>query len=1113
MLQLILGRAGSGKTGWLRDEIAEKVRSGEESLILLVPEQVSFQNERALLGLLGPALARRVEVLSFTRLTDRIQREAGGGAGRRLQDSGRCMLMTAALEQVKDELCFYRRSTGSPDFIKAVLQLSGECKQNAILPAALEAMADGMEEGSLKEKTRELSLILGSYEALVASSFVDPLDDLTRLASLLAEYPFFEGKQVFLDGFTGFTGQEWAILKRILAQAALVTVTLCADSLDEKGGPGLFAPVTETGRRLIGLAKEQGRQVAVPVTLTKPLRYQSGALAKVERELFRFTPGEEAEEEDSLWLFEAANPQEEAQFVARTARYLARVKGYRYRQMAVIARTAQPYEDVLEAASSQNEVPLFLDRREQIDAKPLTAAVLTALEAVSGNFETDALLRYAKTGFAGLSLDEISQLENYVLLWGIDRRRWLGDWQGNPQGFAEQFSDGAKETLSQINRSRAHLIEPLLHLEQAAQDADGEGMAKAVYGLLEETGAAYQLKSLVTLLREEGRNQLADEQAALWELLMAILDQAALTLKGTRLSLRRFLDTLRLVFSTCDLGLIPQGLDEVQFGAADRIRPNEPKVTFLIGANDGEFPQNRSPGGLLTDFDRSRLIAMGLPLSQSVEQQAQEERFLAYTAAASPSELLIVSYKRQNAVGDALLPSVLVGELRRMFPTLATQVSELAPSLAQAVRPAFELTALTFREPTVLSASLKALFATRPGYRRRLAALERAAARRPFAFAGREAAARLFGSKMTLSATKIEKYHLCRFAYFCRYGLHAKPRKKAEFNALEYGTAIHFLLERLLRIHSPAQLNEQPPASLQREIDELLEEYVTTRLGGWEDKTPRFRYLFSRLSRTARTLVLHLVAELCQSEFVPTDFELAIGEGGDLAPMTLRLPGGGEVQVEGKIDRLDVMHKNGKSYVRVVDYKTGTKVFQLSDVLFGLNMQMLLYLITVWQNGKDRYGDVVPAGILYMPSQDAPVEADRHADEAAVQKEKGKQFKMNGLLLDDKQVIVGMEPGAAGLFIPAKLTKSGELDSRSSVASLSQFGRLAAQMEELLTRMAQTLLEGDVAAVPAAGEYDACAWCDYKTVCGHERGDPVRFVEKIDRVQVLEALADKEVQP
>ena len=188
-------------------------------------------------------------------------------------------------------------------------------------------------------------------------------------------------------------------------------------------------------------------------------------------------------------------------------------------------------------------------------------------------------------------------------------------------------------------------------------------------------------------------------------------------------------------------------------------------------------------------------------------------------------------------------------------------------------------------------------------------------------------------------------------------------------------------------------------------------------------------------------------------------------------------------------------------------------MFQLSDVLFGLNMQMLLYLITVWQNGKDRYGDVVPAGILYMPSQDAPVETDRHADEAAVKKEKGKQFKMNGLLLDDKQVIVGMEPGAAGLFIPAKLTKSGELDSRSSVASLSQFGRLAAQMEELLTRMAQTLLEGDVAAVPAAGEYDACAWCDYKTVCGHERGDPVRFVEKIDRVQVLEALADKEVQP
>ena len=1110
MLTLILGRAGTGKTGFLRDMIAKKARAGEENLILLVPEQVSFQNERALLGLLGPALARKVEVLSFTRLTDRVQREAGGGAGRRLQDSGRCMLMAAALEQVKDQLSFYRRSRSNPDFLKAVLTLSGECKQCAVHPAALERTAQEMEEGSLKEKTRELSLILGSYEALVAASFLDPLDDLTRLSSLLLDYPFFADKQVFLDGFTGFTGQEWDILKHILAQAAQVYAALCTDSLEQTEGTGLFAPVAETGRRLIRLAKEQGSRVAAPVTLHTPYRYQNGALAKVERELFRFLPGEEAEEEDALFLFEAAGPQEEAQFVARTARYLARTKGLRYREMAVVARSSQPYEEALEAAFAQNEVPLFLDRREGIDAKPLTAAVLSALEAVCGNFDADALLRYAKTGFAGLSLDEISQLENYVLLWSLNHRRWLSEWQANPLGFTEQFDEKAKQALAGINGARARLVEPLLRLEEKTADTDGEGMARAVYELLQETGAAFQLKSLVTALRGEGRNQLAEEQAALWELLMSILDQAALTLKGTRLSLRRFLDTLRLVFSTCDLGRIPQGLDEVSFGAADRVRPNEPKVTFLVGANDGEFPQSHASGGLLTDFDRSRLIAMGLPLSQSIEQQAQEERFLAYTAMTSPSQMLVVSYKRQNAVGDALLPSALVGELRRMFPTLSPQVEELSPFLAQAEKPAFELTALTWREPTVLSASLKALFEKRAGYRQRLLALERAAARRPFAFADQEKAARLFGERMTLSATEIERYHLCRFAYFCRYGLHAKPRGKAEFNALEYGTAIHFLLERLLRVHPPQELAGGSANSLQGEIDELLEEYVTTRLGGWSDKTPRFRYLFSRLAGTARILVQHLAEELLQSAFVPADFELTIGQEGDLPPMTLCLPGGGEVQVEGKIDRLDVMRKGEKSYVRVVDYKTGTKVFELSDVLFGLNMQMLLYLITVWKNGRERYGDVVPAGILYMPSQAGPVDADRHADPAAVQKEKGKQFKMNGLLLDDKQVILGMEPDAAGVFIPAKLTKSGELDSRSSVATLSQFGRLAARMEELLTRMAQTLREGDIAAVPAAGQYDGCAWCDYRTVCGHERGDPVRRVEKMEREIVLQSLAKEE---
>lgn len=581
MLRFILGRAGSGKTQTIRYLLKEMAQTSSKKLMLIVPEQSSFENERAMLRLLGAKDAQRVEVTSFSRLADAVFRRYGGAAGRRLDDGGRSILMSLALEQVRDNLNFFRKSSESMELIGLMLSVSTELKMCDVRPADLERSARTLPQGTLKQKISELSLILSAYDALVAQSYLDPLDDLTRLKNTLEQHRFFEGYTVVLDSFQSFTVQEYKIIQLIFQQSDDLFVTLGTDQLDDpEHGMGLFSLVRRTGNNLIRMAKENGIKVAAPQTLKSGQRFQNPALAALEAGVFRFEKTVSQCDNKGVILYEAKNQYDESAFVAATIRKLVIEENYRYRDFAVITRTPDLYHEILDPALERWQVPYFMDKPQAIDAEPLMRLVLSAFRIVQTGFDSDAVFAYLKTGLAGLDTQAISQLENYVFIWNISGRKWKEEWTEHPKGFAETMTQSDAQSLAEINASRAAVTAPLVRFANRLKETDGEGMASAVFSLLEEMKVPEHLKNLSLRLANCGEPNLADRQLRLWDLLMQILDQTALVLHGSILSHTRYAELLRLVILTNNMASIPQGLDEVTVGAANRIRVNSPKVVF-----------------------------------------------------------------------------------------------------------------------------------------------------------------------------------------------------------------------------------------------------------------------------------------------------------------------------------------------------------------------------------------------------------------------------------------------------------------------------------------------------------------------------------------------------
>ncbi len=1084
MLKLILGRINSGKTTLVQNKIKTLVERGKENLFLIVPDQFSFVSEKSIITLLGEKQALKVEVCGFSRLAENAVGDTKGV--RHLDDAGRVALMSVALEQVADKLTVYGRFARSTAVVSEMLKISDELKKCAVLPEDLEKTAHKLPDGMLRKKLMDLSLVTAAFDALVAQQFTDDRDTLSLFAKKLEQEHMFSGTTVFIDGFKGFTAQETDVISRMVAQSENVYITLCTDKVyTDEFDVSAFACVRDTARKLIDIAKKSGVSAGFEVPPEYSGRYASKVLETLENSLYSSTPQVYEEKADEVCIFNARTAYEECEFVAINVKRLLREENYRCRDIAIISRSEDEYSKALRSALKKHGVPVFEDKRKPLSIYPPVVLVRAAVEIASKGYSTDAIFRLLKTQLTSLSVEETSELEEYVYLWQIDGRKWLHNWTFNPSGMGNAENEKDREKLARINCLRSSVVEPLSNMcERIKKAVTAEEKITVVYKYLVEIKVPENLKKLAQRLDKGGETAEAVELGRVWDKLMEIFDQLAVSLGETAVSASRLAELFNLVLGVQDMGVIPGGIDEITIGSADRIRVNRPRAVFVVGANDGVFPKKPSQGRVLGDADRRTLTEMGLRVTEPSQYTFLEERHLAYNALCCASERLWITCCKTDFGGNECAPSELIAKVRNCLPNCRfTDITDYSPlDMIESEASAFELAAKGWNTQSVLESTLKSCFDERDGYAERIAALERTGKPEALVINDKETAYKLFGNDIHISATRVEEFNKCPFLFFCRYGLKLNERRKAEIDSMLGGTVVHFVLENLVASYGK-KLIELEKEQLIDEIKALLDKFLAESMGGAEEKDERFVFLYNRLCDSLYVVAQRLINEMKLSDFEPADFELQIGGSEPQVPaFELDLPDGNKMILSGKVDRVDVLKTDEETFVRVMDYKTGTKKFNLNDVMHGLNMQMLLYLFAIRANGSERYGKVVPAGVLYVPAKSKDEKLNRNTDEEEIKLNIIKDGRMSGLVLDDDRVIHSTDRDCTGTVIAGR---SGMSDS---LISLEQLGLLENIVCDSVREMGGKLHEGKISPKPNfGGSYKIpCEYCAYSQVCLHE---------------------------
>lgn len=1079
MLKLIFGRSGSGKTEFIINHFCSLAKNGEDRLVLIVPEQHSFATEKKIVDKIGPQLARSISVLSFKRMADAVFRQSGGFPQRPLSDGMKNVFMSLALKECKDNLILYQNQVARPDFIPVILNTVNEMKTCALSSETVLNFSAKVSGETLSQKLSDVALISSTYNALVNQAYSDPLDNLTIIYKKLIENNIFKDFTIALDGFSGFTRQELMIIELLLCSAKELFVTLCGTKADFENDSDVFRITKETKKTLTDLARRNSVKIATPIELDKNYRFKNNAISAIERCIYKSSAVTDIVRPDGVTIYQGATVYDECDFVASEIKRLVTECSYRYSDIAVIVRSLAPYKGILNRALDKNGISYYMENPQPLADKSLLVYVASVLDAVCSSFSTEYIFKMLKTGYSSLTDEEIFELENYTYIWNISGSKWLSPFTQNPEGFKDGFTDADKKRLERIEASRKKCIEPLLQFRDNIKDKTGGEITRQLYLILDSRSVKAALKAQEQIFIEKNDTVRLQEIDRIWDMLIDSLDQVYFALEEIKLSLREYTELFKLYINSVDISYIPQSLDEVTIGTADRIRTDSPKAVFMLGCIQDEFPKVPTAAGIFTDNERCILRDRGLGLYDSVRQLASNELFYVYTSVSAPSERLYASFYKQALSGEEFASSSIIREIVAILKITEKDnyiIEKHDGAFIRSSMSAFEFMASGFNNDNEVINDLKKYFLDSdkaPVVRRIDAMLKK----EPMQIESQSLARKLFGgNNVNLSASQIEKFYLCPYQYFCTYGLNIKERKKAEINAAEFGTLVHYILEVLLGKFTVSQLHKLiEEKKLGEEIKAIIAAYLECYLGGKQDKTKRFLYGLNRIQKGAEILVGHIISELMSCGFDPLCCELKIdykANDGDIEPMTLTLSDGTSVSVRGKVDRVDKLERDGNFYIRIVDYKSGKKDFKINDINFGLNLQMLIYLKAITQNGESRFEHkITPAGVLYMPAAPNLVSNTQGKDEI------DKSYAMDGVIVDDGNEII------------QTMTKNNNFVKAKTVMTSGDLKACFDKIDTLIIHMVKSLVNGEVCAKPVKSyDSDACRYCPYSNSCGYENG-------------------------
>ena len=1135
-LRFCFGPSGSGKSHRIYEEIMQ--RAAEEpgrNFLIIVPDQFTMQTQKDLVMRSDRDGILNIDVLSFGRLSHRILEEVGTKEMPVLDDTGKSLVLQKVAADLKEQLPAMGSLLHKQGYIHEVKSAISEFMQYGISTQDMDKLiTSAQKRGALAMKLKDLKTLYRGFQDYIRDHFITTEETLDVLRRSLSKSKILKGSVVVFDGFTGFTPIQNRLIQELMRVCAetIVTVTIGVgeDPYKMDGEQKLFHLSKKTVADLEKLAAEaeveRGEDLFVK---GGPNRFaKAPALHYLEQNLFRYQYEPYAGEQQEIHMFEALSPREEVHQTALYIRHLIREQGMTYRDIAVVIGDLEGYASYVETEFGQLEIPCFLDRTRGIVLNPMIEYIKSALQLYIKDFSYDTVFHFLRSGMADISREEIDELENYVIRTGARGYRTYSrlftrrteEMQENAEG-SEQAEE---KTMERLNRIRQQFMDAVEILHMGSQEKAGDYVSH-LYDFLEQNQVQQKLLNYQQQFEKEGDLSRAREYAQIYRLVMDLLDQVYELLGEEEISRQEFADILEAGFGEITVGTIPQNVDRIVVGDMERTRLKQVKVLFFLGVNDGNIPKNASKGGIISDMDREFLIESGTEMAPSPRQQMYIQRLYLYLNMTKPSEQLYLSYAKVNSEGKGIRPSYLIDTVRKLFPAMSVEYpqnrsrleqiegrQEGARYLAEELREYVEGTLpeeerqdfyLMYRAYEADAAGRDLL--TRAAFRRyRESGLSRIVARA------------LYGQQLENSVSRLETYAACACRHFLQYGLSLQEREEFGFEASDMGTVYHAVLENFAGKLAESNLTwwDFTEDFAAKAVKESVEAYAAIYGETVLYSSARNEYAITRMSRILTRTVLTLQKHLKQGSFQPDDYELSFRFAEDLDSIHVDLSEDEKMHLQGRIDRIDVAEDAEHVYVKVIDYKSGNRKFDLAALYYGLQLQLVVYMNAAMEMESRKHPDkeIVPAALLYYHIDDPTIETPVELTDEQINEQILAKLRMNGVVNSDPGVVERLDRYMQdkSVVIPVEKKKDGSFSARSGVLSREEMQLISSYVDAKIRSIGREILDGKIAANPyEKGNEEACTYCAYKKVCGFDGSIPgyeKRQLEDLDKQALMQRM-------
>ncbi len=1103
-LKFVFGPSGSGKSSYLYQHvIQESMKYPERNYIVLVPEQFTMQTQKDLVMMHERKGIMNIDVLSFARLAYRVFEETGGGGLPVLDDEGKNLILRKIAGDYESELKMLGGHMKKQGYISEVKSVISEFTQYDIGEDEIERVMESAGESSrLYYKLADIRLLYRGFTDYLREKYITKEELLDVLSREVEKSERLKNSTVVLDGFTGFTPVQDRLLGELMRHCREVIVTV---TMDRRENPyvyehpyQLFALSKQMVTSLLQIAKQNKIPVEEPVELYDhvPWRFkEQEALAFLEKHLFRYGAGAYEKEQEQVKLHLAKNPREEAYAVAEQVRRMMREDGYRLRDIGVVVSDMDVYADHLKQAFIKYDIPFFMDHKRSILLNSFVEYIRSVLHMAEQSFSYESVFRFLRTNLAGFTYEEIDELENYVIGLGIKGyKHWQEKWTRKLKGMAQ-------EDLDKMNHYRRQLVEKvdgLIYVLRQRRKTVAD-ITRAIYEFMVQENLQVRLAEQEELFKAKGELALAREYAQIYRIVIELFDKFVELLGDEEVSLSEYCKLLDAGLEEARVGVIPPEVDQVVIGDMQRTRLKDIKALLFAGANDVYLPGALLRTGLLSELDREKFAREKLTLSAGGKEKAYVQKFYLYLNLTKPSEKLDIYYSKVSADGKSVRPSYLIQELQKLFPKLKVRDEERylkEQELTENI--GFDRMIREFvqkrHETDGAWCELYNWYKKNPKWQEKVERfLEAGYYRKPLDALTEEAAKRLYGEEFETSITRMERFAVCAFSHFLTYGLGLREREEYDFQAADLGNVCHRALERFsYKVERETGdwlklTEEQRNQYVEESVEEAIADYGNSILYS----SSRNAYLIVRMKRMLEKTVWALTKQLAAGDFKPSAYEMRFANG--------------------KIDRVDTCEDGDCIYVKVIDYKTGSKSFDVTALYHGLQLQLMVYMDAALQLEQKKHPqkEILPAGVFYYRIQDPLIDRPKEGEE---QESILKELKPDGMISLEKEVLEHLDHCMVGesSVIPVKYNKNGSLSKSSKAASAQDFYLMMKYAVNKVEEIRQKILSGDVKVNPyRRGTETSCDYCSYRQICGFDtkmEGYRYREIDAMSVDKVIQAI-------